>query len=211
MTRTRIKICGITNIRDASFAVASGADALGFNMYKDSPRFVSLAAAAEIVGQLPPFVTSVALLVNHSEGEVRRVVAEGVFNLLQFQGDETNEFCNSFELPFIKALRVNDAAKLAAEVADYGDSTGIQLDAYVEGEFGGTGKTFDWRVLPDINQPIILAGGLTADNVAQAISQVKPFAVDVCGGVEATKGVKDHGKIRDFIRRVKTADSKDNP
>lgn len=211
MTRTRIKICGITNIRDASFAVASGADALGFNMYESSSRFVSLETALEIVGQLPPFVTSVALFVNHSAAEVSRVVAQGAFNLLQFHGDETNEFCNSFKLPFIKALRVSDAAKLMAEVADYGDSKAILLDAFVQGEYGGTGKTLDWRALPEINQPVILAGGLNPDNVAQAISLVKPFAVDVCGGVEATKGVKDHGKITDFIRRVKTADSKDNP
>lgn len=210
MRPTRIKICGITNVRDAIFAVANGADALGFNMFKTSPRYVPLETAAEIVRQLPPYVTSVALLVNHSEQEVKKVIASGVFNLLQFHGDETNEFCASFKKPFTKVLRVKNVTDLPAEIAEFGDSKGILLDTFVEGLYGGTGATFDWSQLPVIDKPIVLAGGLTADNVAQAIRQVRPYAVDVSGGVELDKGIKDHKKITDFIRQVRAADNEEN-
>lgn len=210
MTPTKIKICGVTNVRDAIFAVANGADALGFNMYKNSPRYVRLETAVEIVRQLPPYVTSVALLVNHSEAEVKNVVAKGVFNLLQFHGDETNDFCTSFSIPFVKALRVKNLSELPAEVARFGDSRGILLDAFLEGQYGGTGQKINWRELPEIDKPIILAGGLTSNNVAQAIRQVKPFAVDVSGGVEAEKGIKDHKMIIDFILQVRAADNEVN-
>ena len=209
MRSTKIKICGITNVRDAIFAVANGADALGFNMYKTSPRYVTLETATEIVRQLPPFVTSVALLVNHSEKEVKKVIASGVFNLLQFHGDETNDFCASFKKPFTKVLRVKNVSDLPAEIADFSDSRGILLDTFVEGVYGGTGKKFDWSLLPVIDKPIVLAGGLSADNVAQAIRQVRPYAVDVSGGVELDKGIKDHMKITDFIRQVRAADAAD--
>lgn len=210
MRPTKIKICGITNVRDAIFAVANGADALGFNMFKNSPRAVRLETAAEIVRQLPPYVTSVALLVNHNEQEVKKVIASGAFNLLQFHGDETNDFCASFKKPFTKALRVKNVTDLAAEVANFGDSTGILLDTFVEGVYGGTGTRFDWSLLPAIDKPIVLAGGLTVDNVAQAIRQVKPYAVDVSGGVELDKGIKDHKKVTDFIRQVRAADNEEN-
>jgi phosphoribosylanthranilate isomerase len=210
MRSTKIKICGITNIRDAIFAVANGADALGFNMFKASPRYVTLETATEIVRQLPPFVTSVALLVNHSEEEVKEVIASGVFNLLQFHGDETNDFCASFRKPFTKVLRVKNVADLPAELVKFRDSKGILLDTFVEGLYGGTGTRFDWSSLPVLDKPIVLAGGLTADNVVQAIRQVRPYAVDVSGGVELDKGIKDHKKITDFIRQVRAADNEED-
>jgi phosphoribosylanthranilate isomerase len=210
MRSTKIKICGITNIRDAIFAVANGADALGFNMFKASPRYVTLETATEIVRQLPPFVTSVALLVNHSEKEVKEVIASGVFNLLQFHGDETNDFCGAFRKPFTKVLRVKNVTDLPAELVKFRDSKGILLDTFVEGVYGGTGTSFDWSSLPVLDKPIVLAGGLTPDNVAQAIRQVRPYAVDVSGGVELDKGIKDHKKITDFIRQVRAADNEED-
>jgi phosphoribosylanthranilate isomerase len=210
MRSTKIKICGITNIRDAIFAVATGADALGFNMFKASPRYVTLATATEIVRQLPPFVTSVALLVNHNEKEVKEVIASGVFNLLQFHGDETNDFCVSFRRPFTKVLRVKNVTDLPAELVKFRDSKGILLDTFVEGVYGGTGTSFDWSSLPVLDKPIVLAGGLTSDNVAQAIRQVRPYAVDVSGGVELDKGIKDHKKITDFVQQVRAADNEED-
>jgi phosphoribosylanthranilate isomerase len=210
MRSTKIKICGITNIRDAIFAVANGVDALGFNMFKASPRYVTLETATEIVRQLPPFVTSVALLVNHNKTEVKEVIASGVFNLLQFHGDETNDFCVSFRKPFTKVLRVKSVADLPAELVKFRDSKGILLDTFVEGVYGGTGRSFDWSSLPVLDKPVVLAGGLTPDNVAQAITQVRPYAVDVSGGVELDKGIKDHKKITDFIRQVRAADNEED-
>ena len=206
MTRTRIKICGITNSRDAEFAVASEADALGFNLYEKSPRHVDVKTAASIVDRLPPYVTSVALLVNHTSDEVQLLLNEAPFDFLQFHGDETDEFCCSFGMPFIKAIRVEKLVDLERQVARFPHSKGILLDAFVESEFGGTGKTFPWTEVPGISKPVVLAGGLTPDNVMQAIEQIRPFAVDVSGGVESEKGIKDHDKISSFIRAVRAAD-----
>lgn len=207
MTHTRIKICGITNIRDAEFAVASEADALGFALYKKSSRYVEAKTAASIIDQLPPYVTSVALLVNHSHEDVNRLLKEAAFDLLQFHGNETDEFCCSFGIPFIKAIRVKTFSELEEQVSGYPHSKGILLDAFVEGEYGGTGRTIDWPDLPAIDRPVVLAGGLTPDNVGQAIEQVRPYAVDVSGGVESEKGVKDHKKISSFVRAVRIADN----
>ena len=206
MKRTRIKICGITNIRDAESAVVSGADALGFNLFEGSARYVDAITAAEMVAGLPPYVSSVGLLVNHTAREVESILNKVSFDLLQFHGDETNEFCKRFGVPFIKALRVENVDEIRARVEAFEDSKGILLDAFVAGEFGGTGVTFDWHSLPDIGKDIVLAGGLNASNVAEAIQKVKPFAVDVSGGVESTKGRKDKNKIVSFIQAVKSAD-----
>ncbi|MCZ6501366.1 MAG: phosphoribosylanthranilate isomerase [Gammaproteobacteria bacterium] len=210
MTRTRIKICGITNSRDAEFAVASEADALGFQLYEKSPRYIDVKIAAGIVNQLPPYVTSVALLVNHTSDDVKLLLKEAPFDFLQFHGDETDEFCCSFGMPFIKAIRVEKPIDLEVQVARFPHSKGILLDTFVEGEYGGTGKTFHWPEVPDISKPVVLAGGLTPGNVRQAIEQMRPFAVDVSGGVESEKGIKDHEKISNFIRAVRAADGEVN-
>jgi len=207
MKRTRIKICGITNFRDAEFAVASGADALGFNMYEPSARYLDTSRAAEMVSQLPPYVSSVGLLVNHSAREIEDILNKTAFDLLQFHGDESNEFCRSFGVPFIKVLRVKTTDDIKARVDEFKDSRGILLDTFVQGEYGGTGMTFDWRSLPDLDKEIVLAGGLNAGNVGTAIHEVKPWAVDVSGGVEQSKGQKDETKIVSFIQAVRSADS----
>ena len=210
MTRTRIKICGITNSRDAEFAVASEVDALGFNLYEGSPRYVDVETAAGIVDQLPPYVTSVALLVNHTREDVELLLKKAPFDFLQFHGDETDEFCCSFGMPFIKAIRVEKLVDLEGQVDRFPHSKGILLDAFVEGEYGGTGKIFRWSEVPVISKPVVLAGGLTPDNVRQAIKQIRPFAVDVSSGVESEKGIKDHEKVSSFIREVRTADGEVN-
>ncbi|MBQ62266.1 MAG: phosphoribosylanthranilate isomerase [Gammaproteobacteria bacterium] len=207
MKRTRIKICGITNSRDAEFAVACEVDALGFNLYKKSPRCIDAIAANSIIEQLPPFVISVGLFVNHPADEVRHAISESSFDLLQFHGDETDDYCMSFGKPFIKAIRLKVPSELEMQVSAFPHARGVLLDAYVEGEYGGTGESIDWADIPDTNIPVVLAGGLNVINVGLAIEQVAPFAVDVSSGVESEKGVKDHKKIARFVQAVRKADS----
>ncbi len=204
--RTRVKICGITNIEDARFALDAGADALGFNQYQQSPRFVEVDQTRELVGQLPPLVTSVGLFVNESAERVREICTWVGFDLLQFSGDETDEYCRQFDLPYIKAIRVRDAQILEREIQRYPGSRGILLDAYVKNQFGGTGQVIDWQKLPVLNQKIVLAGGLDPQNVSEAIAQVRPYGVDVSSGVEMSKGKKDRKKILEFFKSVAAAD-----
>jgi phosphoribosylanthranilate isomerase len=207
MKRTRVKICGITNSRDAGCAVRNGADALGFNMYDKSARYLDIEDACRLVDQLPPYVTSVGLMVNHSAEQVEAILRRASFDLLQFHGDEANEFCKQFGVPFIKVLRVKNVDEIKARVDEFKDSKGILLDTFVEGEYGGTGVTFDWRSLPQLGLEVVLAGGLNAGNVGEAIREASPFAVDVSGGVESRKGQKDESKIVSFIQAVKSADN----
>ncbi len=206
MTRTRIKICGITNLQDALCAARCGADALGFNLYAGSERVVGVDRIEEICAHLPPLVARVGLFVNPDRTGIEAVLGKVRFDLLQFHGDETNDFCSSFGLPWIKVLRVDDASDLADRIAAYPDSNGILLDTRVPGRYGGTGQTMDWAGLPRLDCPVILAGGLTPENVGEAIRIVRPWAVDVSGGVERDKGVKDHDRIRRFIQAVQAAD-----
>lgn len=199
--RTRVKICGITRLEDALEAIASGADALGFVFYKPSPRYVEPEKAAEIIRQLPPFITTVALVVNAPQAEVQRITELTRCDLLQFHGDESPEFCDAFNRPWIKALRVKDAQSLSEEIQRYRAARALLLDSYRPGVPGGTGETFNWDLIPaDMPSPLILAGGLTPDNVSTAIQQLRPYGVDVSGGVEAQKGIKDPDKIHAFIR-----------
>jgi phosphoribosylanthranilate isomerase len=202
-SRIRIKICGITRNEDARAAVAAGADALGFVFYRPSPRFVEPAAAAAIVRGLPPFVSSVGLFVNPAAAEVRAVLAAVPLTLLQFHGEETDAFCAQFGLPWLKALAVKPARDVWAEIASHPRASGILLDAWHPDLRGGTGQTFEWARFPrDAGRPLILAGGLTPDNVAQAIAATHPYAVDVSGGVEAAKGIKDAALIKAFVDAV---------
>lgn len=203
MAVTRVKICGITSIEDALAAVAAGADALGFVFYAKSPRAVSVQQAAEIVRQLPPFVTTVGLFVNEKPEVVERTMAACGLDLIQLHGDETPHGCRFEGRRVIKALRVqNRASLLLAE--DYAVD-GLLLDAWSDEVYGGSGERFDWQLLKDFasTRPVILAGGLTPLNVADAIRQVLPFAVDVSSGVEAAPGKKDHEKVAEFIRQVR--------
>ncbi|WP_134677813.1 phosphoribosylanthranilate isomerase [Ectopseudomonas khazarica] len=201
--RVRSKICGITRVEDALAAVEAGADAIGLVFYARSPRAVSVEQAVAIVQALPPFVTSVGLFVNMPREQLRALLAQVPLDLLQFHGDESPADCEGFARPYIKALRVRAREDVAAMMAPYAGARGILLDTFVEGVPGGTGAAFDWSLVPPgVSRPIILAGGLDASNVASAIRQVRPYAVDVSGGVEASKGIKDASKIRAFVRAV---------
>lgn len=203
---TRVKICGITRLEDAQLAIAAGADALGFVFYEPSPRYVSPTTAAAIIRELPPFVVTTALFVDASETYVRQVLEQTQIDLLQFHGDETPAFCEQFNRPYIKALRVKPTLDLLAEQTRFESARALLLDAYKPGVPGGTGESFDWALIPKALAPkIILAGGLDAGNVARAIAEVKPFAVDVSGGVEASKGIKDANKIKRFFEEVSCA------
>jgi phosphoribosylanthranilate isomerase len=202
----RSKICGITRIEDALAAVAAGADAIGLVFYAKSPRAVSVEQAAAILQALPPFVTSVGLFVDMPRAELQALLQRLPLDLLQFHGDESPADCEGHGRPYIKALRVRPGEDVAAAMAPYVGAHGILLDTFVEGVPGGTGATFDWSLIPrQAAKPIILAGGLEAGNVAAAIRQVRPYAVDVSGGVEASKGIKDAGKIRAFVQAVRDA------
>lgn len=206
MSAVRSKICGITRIEDALAAVDAGADAIGLVFYAKSPRAVNVQQARAIIAALPPFVTTVGLFVNASRCELGEILDAVPLDLLQFHGDETPADCEGYHRPWIKALRVKAGDDIAASCKAYAGASGILLDTYVEGVPGGTGEAFDWSLVPkDLGKPIILAGGLSATNVAQAIAQVHPYAVDVSGGVEQSKGIKDHAKIRAFIQAVRSS------
>lgn len=203
---TRIKICGITCREDADSAVMAGADALGFVFYEPSSRYIDPAVAADIIRTLPPFVTSVGLFVNAAEDRIREIIEVTGLDLLQFHGDEAEAQCSGFSRPYIKALRVRAGLDLEAEAAAYPSSRGLLLDAYRPGVPGGTGEVFDWALIPPaLASRITLAGGLTPENVAAAIHSVKPFAVDVSGGVEASPGRKDRTKVNAFVVAVRAA------
>jgi len=206
MSVVRSKICGITRIEDALAAVEAGADAIGFVFYAKSPRAVTALQARAIIAALPPFVTTVGLFVNASACELNETLDAVPLDLLRFHGDESPADCEGHGRPYIKALRVRPGEDVAAAMAPYAGARGILLDTFVEGVPGGTGASFDWSLVPEnAAKPIILAGGLDAGNVATAIRQVRPHAVDVSGGVEASKGIKDAGKIRAFVRAVRDA------
>ncbi|ATP43947.1 phosphoribosylanthranilate isomerase [Pseudomonas kermanshahensis] len=206
MSNVRSKICGITRIEDALAAAEAGADAIGFVFYAKSPRAVDVRQARAIIAELPPFVTTVGLFVNASRCELNEILEVVPLDLLQFHGDETPQDCEGFHRPWIKALRVRPGDDLEAACRLYAGARGILLDTYVPGVPGGTGEAFDWSLVPArLSKPIILAGGLDAQNVGRAIAQVRPYAVDVSGGVEQAKGIKDAAKIEAFMRAVKQA------
>jgi phosphoribosylanthranilate isomerase len=201
----KIKICGITNLDDALEAAEAGADGLGFNFYKKSPRYISPEKASEIISQLPPFIVPVGLFVNEREEKIREVQAQTCIQTIQFHGDESPEFCQRFGARVIKAFQVKDKESLK-HMAHYRVGAFL-LDSYHESLRGGTGDTFDWHlaVVAKTFGRVILAGGLTPENVAEAVKLVRPYGVDVTSGVEKEKGIKDHGKLKKFITEVRRA------
>ena len=201
----KIKICGITNIDDAMASVDLGADALGFNFYKKSPRYIEPEKAAEIIAQLPPFIVPVAVFVNEREEKIREALTASCIHGVQFHGDETPEFCQRFGNHVIKAFQVKDKESLK-HMSHYRVSAYL-LDSYREDLRGGTGETFDWHlaVVAKTFGKIILAGGLTPENVSEAVKLVQPYAVDVAGGVEKEKGIKDPVKLKKFVIEVRKA------
>jgi phosphoribosylanthranilate isomerase len=208
--RTRVKICGITRVEDMRAAVAAGADAIGLVFYPPSPRAVTAEQAADIVAQTPAFVTTVGLFVDPTVEQVKGVLEQVHLDMLQFHGDEEEAFCCSFQRPFIKAIRMREGTDLVTEMKRWQRARGILVDAFVEGVPGGTGVAFDWSLLPQASVvPLILAGGLTPDNITRAIEQARPFAVDVSGGVEqkdasgkSLGGIKSADAIEQFMRGV---------
>ena len=199
----RVKICGLTRPEDIDGAVQFGADALGLVFYEPSPRSVSLDQAAELVKRVPAFMSVVGLFVNPSRQEVEAVLERVPLDLLQFHGDESADLCASFGRRWIKAIRVRKAGQIEAAFEEFHNASGLLVDAWDPDRYGGTGKSFNWDLIPDYRPlPIILAGGLSSDNVFAAVKQVKPWAVDVSGGVEQDKGIKDIQKISHFIKEV---------
>ena len=203
--RTRVKICGITRLEDALTAAQAGADALGFVFYGPSPRNIEPATAAEILRQLPAYVTSVGLFVDADAAFIEQVLQAVPLDLLQFHGGEPEADCSRHGKPYTKAIRMRDGIDLAQMARTYHSSRGLLLDTFVAGKAGGTGETFDWNRIPQsLPKPIILAGGLNPQNVSKAIAQVKPWAVDVSGGVELAKGIKDIQLITAFMQGVES-------
>ncbi|HUJ85505.1 MAG TPA: phosphoribosylanthranilate isomerase [Burkholderiales bacterium] len=204
--RTRVKICGITRVQDARTACEAGADAIGLVFYPASPRFLSHEQARMLRDALPAFVTAVALFVDPSRDEVERVIERVRPGALQFHGDEPPGFCERFGLPYFKACRVRQGVDLLEYLRPYMGASGWLADAYVEA-YGGTGTSFDWSVIPQQRpRPLILSGGLTTENVSDAIRRVRPWGVDVSSGVESAKGVKDSARIAAFMAEVRNAD-----
>ncbi|RII27345.1 MAG: phosphoribosylanthranilate isomerase [Geobacter sp.] len=201
----RVKICGITNVDYALMAVEAGADALGFVFYSKSPRCVTPEKAAEIIRELPPFVQAVGLFVNESAERVNGISKACRLDIVQLHGEETPAYCELMERRVVKVFRVKDGASITT-MQQY-RVAGYLLDAWSSAAYGGTGQTFDWELAREAGQhgPLILAGGLTPENVAEAVSRVQPYAVDVSSGVEAVPGKKDPAKVREFIRRAKEA------
>jgi phosphoribosylanthranilate isomerase len=212
--RTRVKICGMTRVEDVQAAAQAGADAIGLVFYPPSPRFLSLDWARQLTSEVPPFVSTVALFVNPTAAEVYSVVERVKPAMLQFHGEEAPEFCEQFGVPYLKAYRVKSGVQpevdLLKYLRPYSGAAGWLLDSHVA-EYGGVGERFDWSLVPaervrDEMRPLVLSGGLTRDNVREAVRRVRPWAVDVSSGVEVSKGIKDAARIAAFIAEVRNAD-----
>ena len=202
---TRIKICGLKRAKDMQVAIEAGADALGLVFYPPSPRFIDPEQAVRLASMVPPFVSVVGLFVNAEARQVSELLAAVPIHLLQFHGDEDEAYCRQFGRPYIKAARMRPGLDLLQYAASFPSAQAILVDAFVEG-YGGGGKSFDWNLIPNsMSKPLVLSGGLDADNVGEAIRRVRPAAVDVSSGVEAAKGIKDADKIRSFIAAARAA------
>ncbi len=207
--RTRVKICGITQKEDAQMAVDAGVDAIGLVFYEKSPRFVTNSQATEISQLIPAFVSRVALFKDADVQFVQSVLQQVEIDLIQFHGSETADFCEQFDRPYIKALGMkaleSDMNYLIASAKEYQSAKALLLDGHAPGQAGGTGETFDWSSIGTVEKPVVLAGGLSSDNVKQAIETVHPFAVDVSSGVESSPGIKDKEKVAAFMQQVKAS------
>jgi phosphoribosylanthranilate isomerase len=203
---TAVKICGITRVEDALAATRAGAHAIGLVFYEPSPRYVTPAKATEIIRVLPPFVTVVGLFVDAGADDVRAALAAAQLQLIQFHGSETPAFCRQFARPYMKTARVREGVDLLQYAQNFHDARALLLDSYVEGLHGGSGAVFDWSLVPrELPLPVVLSGGLTVENVGEAVRKVRPAAVDVSSGVESAKGIKDARKIAAFIKEVRSA------
>ena len=212
MNRTRVKICGITRPEHARAAAGAGADAIGLVFYEPSPRFVTRAQAAAVCAALPPLVSVVGLFVNPAPGEVEATVAGLPVDLLQFHGEEPPELCAGAGKPYVKAVRVRTRDDVVAAAVRHPEARALLLDAHHDALWGGTGTRFDWGLVPSgVAHPIVLAGGLTPENVAGAIRLVRPFAVDVSGGVESAPGEKDPERMERFMKEVASAEADERP
>lgn len=210
MHKTRTKICGLTRAQDIDAAVKAGADAIGLVFYPPSPRAVTPEQARRLAARVPAFVSVVGLFVNPERQEVLHTLEQVPLDLLQFHGDENPDFCASFGRRWIKAVRVRAAGDIETAFRGYQGASGLLVDAWSPDKFGGTGERFNWNLIPAQRPvPLILAGGLASDNVARAVAQVRPWAVDVSGGVESSKGIKDSSRMTDFISEVHRVDTTD--
>lgn len=208
MRRTRIKVCGFTREADLDGALALGVDAVGFVLYPPSPRAVTVARAVELARRVPPFVTRVGLFVNEDAAAVERAAREAALDLLQFHGDESTEYCERFGLPYIKAVRVRPETDLLECADRFRGARALLLDAWSEA-WGGSGKRFDWSLIPpSLPMPLVLSGGLDPDNVAEAVRNIRPAAVDVSSGVESAKGIKDVARVAAFISGVEHGEAR---
>ena len=204
---TAVKICGITRVEDGLAAAHAGAHAIGLVFHPASPRFVGIERAREIAERMPPFITIVGLFVNPDPQTVQAVLRDVPLQLLQFHGDEPPDLCAQFGLPYIKAVRMASGTDLLQYAARYRSAKALLVDAFADGLYGGSGQAFDWRTIPrDLPLPVVLAGGLTAGNVGEAIRTARPWAVDVSSGVEREKGIKDPDQMAAFIRGARDAD-----
>ena len=206
MRRTRVKMCGITRPEHARAAADAGTDAIGLMFYEPSPRYVTRERARDVCAALPPLISVVGVFVNPEPREVAAVVEDLPVDMLQFHGDEPPDLCAKAGKPYLKAVRVRTRDDIVRASARYRDARALLLDAHHDALWGGTGTRFDWNMVPDdVNHPIVLAGGLTPENVADAIRVVRPFAVDVSGGVESAPGVKDARSMEQFMKEVASA------
>ncbi|MBS0358361.1 MAG: phosphoribosylanthranilate isomerase [Proteobacteria bacterium] len=200
---TQIKICGMTREDDALSAAYLGVNAIGLIFYDKSPRNVDVQDAKVIAKRMPPFVDVIGVFVNPTKEYVQEILSQVDLTGLQFHGEEPREFCESFKLPYIKTLRMKENTDIHAYIKEYSSMSALLLDTYQEDQYGGTGKTFSWDLIPkDLEKRLILAGGLTVSNVKEAIQKVKPYAVDVLSGVESSKGIKDQMKMKFFVDEV---------
>jgi len=204
--KTKIKICGITNLKNALEAATLGVDALGFVFFKESPRYIQPKKARKIIDSLPSFVFRVGLFVNATKDEVLSAISDSRVNVLQFHGDEDEKFCNQFNLPYIKAISIKDDLNLLEYCKLFSSSSSILIDTYSKYLRGGTGETFNWDLIPkSLPLPVIIAGGLDEKNVSLLINKINPYAVDVSGGVELEKGIKDYTMMKNFVLGVNNA------
>jgi phosphoribosylanthranilate isomerase len=201
--QVKVKVCGMTSLKDALVAVEEGADAVGFIFYKKSPRSVTMKIVREIVLELPPFVDTVGVFVDESAVQINKIADYCNLDIIQLHGDESPTFCKRIRRKVIKAFRVKDMQSVK-KISSF-QVSGFLLDTFSENLHGGTGKVFDWNLVLPAKKfgPVIMAGGLTPNNVQQAVRQVRPYGVDVCSGVESEPGIKDHKKVRAFLKNAK--------